>query len=144
MLQSFATRLGAISIVLVCGYAILAGSWRERFSAFVYLTGYMMVLGFGLAGPEASPVYMLASDTLSLLGFFIVNWKSTHSWSRWAIAGQLASVILDVIALTGLFNRRFFLTLETVAAYAVLLALLTGTISYRVRRRAMKAERQNA
>lgn len=142
MLQSLATRLGAVTVVLVCTYAIFGGSWRERFSAFVYLTGYMMVLGFGLAGPNASAIYMLASDTLSLLGFFIASWKSAHSWPRWAIAGQLTSVILDVVALTGLFNRRFFLTMETVTAYAVLLALLVGTIAYRSERRATRSARQ--
>ena len=95
MLASMIAMAGAVAVVLVCSYALIAGSWRERFGALVYLTAYLIVLGFG----KASPLSMLMADTLCIPGFFIANWKSRHPWPRWALAGQLLSVSVEVVAL---------------------------------------------
>jgi len=142
MLHSITTRLGASAVVLVCTYAIVAGSWRERFGAFIYLTAYVVILGFGLASPRFPAIYMLMADALCLPGFFIASWQSPHPWPRWAIAGQLISVAVDVVTMFGLFNRWIFFTLAMVASYGVLLSLLIGTIAYRARRRAQRQAAQ--
>ncbi len=142
MLQSITTRLGASAVVLVCAYAIFAGSWRERFGAFIYLTAYVVILGFGLGSPHYPPVYMLMADALCLPGFFIASWQSPHPWPRWAIVGQLISVAVDIITIVGLFNRWLFLTLAMAASYGVLLSLMIGTVAYRARRRAQRQSAQ--
>lgn len=136
MLASMIAMAGAVAVVLVCSYALIAGSWRERFGALVYLTAYLIVLGFG----KASPLSMLMADTLCIPGFFIANWKSRHPWPRWALAGQLLSVSVEVVALlpTNL-SRWTFLTIEVTAGWGVLLSILVGTVAYRVERRAQKA-----
>jgi len=126
---------GAVAVVLVCSYALIAGSWRERFGALVYLTAYLIVLGFG----RASPVSMLMADTLCIPGFFIANWKSRHPWPRWALAGQLVSVSVEIFALfSNNLSRWTFLTIEVTAGWAVLLSILIGTVAYRVERRAQR------
>jgi hypothetical protein len=135
MLQSITTRVGASAVVLVCAYAIFAGSWRERFGAFIYLVGYVVVLGFGLASPRYPAVYMLMADALCLPGFFIASWKSPHPWPGWAIFAQLVSVAVDVVTMFGLLNSWIFFALAMAASYGVLLSLLIGTIAYRSRRR---------
>ncbi|MBW8733489.1 MAG: hypothetical protein JF571_04115 [Asticcacaulis sp.] len=135
MLQTLVTQLGAATVVLVCSYAVFAGSWRERFGAIIYLTAYLIFLGFGHASHLSPAMYMIISDTLCLLGFFMASWKSPHPWPKWAIAGQLVSVFLGIITLIGVLPRWIFLTLESVAGYGVLMSLLIGTIAYRARRR---------
>lgn len=135
MLQSIVATAGAVAVVFVCSYALLAGSWRERFGAIVYLTAYLIVIGFGIA----SPLYMLMADMLCVPGFFIAGWQSRHPWPRWAVAGQLVSVGCDVVGLTGIMNRWTFLLIATTAGWGVLLSILIGTIAYRVERRARKA-----
>lgn len=136
MLASMVAMAGAVAVVLVCSYALIAGSWRERFGALVYLTAYLIVLGFG----SASPVSMLMADTLCIPGFFIANWKSRHPWPRWALTGQLLSVSIELIALfPSNLSRWTFLTIEVAAGWAVLLSILVGTIAYRVERRTQNA-----
>ncbi len=135
MLQSIAAKAGAAAVVLVCTYALVAGSWRERFGAFIYLTGYLIVLGFGVT----SPVSMLFADMLCIPAFFIVNWKSRHPWPRWALGAQTVSVAVEILALLiPSVNRWTFLMLELVAGWVVLLAILMGTIAARIPRKPEK------
>ncbi|WP_443747712.1 hypothetical protein [Asticcacaulis solisilvae] len=139
MFQSVVAKAGAVAVVLVCTYALIAGSWRERFAGFIYLTSYLIVLGFQVS----SPLYMLTADALCIPAFFIANWKSRHPWPRWALAGQIFSVSFDIAALfVNQINRWTFSAVESAVGWGVLLAILIGTIAYRGERRTMKAERQ--
>lgn len=134
MLQSVVAKAGAVAVVLVCSYALIAGSWRERFAGFIYLTGYLIVLGFQVS----SPLYMLTADALCIPAFFIANWKSRHPWPRWALAGQIFSVAFDVAALfVNEINRWTFSAIESAVGWGVLLAILIGTIAHRADRRSM-------
>lgn len=140
MLQSIITKLGACAVVLVCFYAVVAGSWRERFAGLIYLTAYVISLGLGLTS-KGFPIYhMLLVDALCLAGFFMVNWKPVHPWPKWAFTAQAISVAADIFALIDYaLPRWIFLAVQMVTGYAVLTSLLVGTIAYRSRRR---AERQ--
>jgi len=140
MLQSIVTQVGACVVVLVCSYAIIAGSWRERFAGLVYLTAYVINLGLGFTSRSFPAYHMLLVDTLCLAGLFIANWKPTHPWPRWAFTAQLISIVTDLFVLIDYgFPHWIFLIIEMIAGYAVLLAILIGTISYRIRRHASKA-----
>jgi len=141
MWQLVVVKAGAVAVVLVCSYALIAGSWRERFAGFIYLTAYLIVLGFRIS----SPFTMLAADTLCIPAFFIANWRSRHPWPRWALAGQVVSVAFDILALfVHQISHWIFSTVESVIGWSVLLAMLIGTIAYRSERRAMKARRLDA
>ncbi len=138
MLQSWMTQIGAGIVVLVCLYAIVVGSWRERLGGVLYLAAYALSLAFGTIASEHSTLYLLVSDMVCLQGFVVLGWKSPARWPWWAVAAQVVSVTLEILTLlhAGLNNWTFLLA-EALAGYAVLLALLMGAIAAnRSRRRA--------
>lgn len=141
MLQSLVTQLGAAAIGLVCLYAFIMGTWRERFGALIYLSAYLLSLGFGVSSTEHTTWYLLVADTFCLFGFFMMCWRARHPWPQWAVVGQLICVVLEVITLIDIGVRNWhFLTIETAAGWGVLLALLIGTIAAaETRRNARKA-----
>jgi len=130
MLQSLFTRLVAATIVAVCGYGLYAGGWRERCGAGIYLLAYLATLGFGLISIEYTTLYLLVVDTLCLQVFYVLSWKSPNSWPKWAVAGQLLSVAMEILTLLHIgFHSRSFLIAENLVGLAVLMALLLGTIA---------------
>jgi len=141
MLQSTLTQIGAVAVVVVCLYAFVVGSWRERFGALIYLAAYLVSFGFGLIAPEHSTLYLLLSDVLCLQTFLFMCWRTTHPWPKWALLGQFICVCAEVLTLAhvgGLYSRSF-LTIETAAGWGVLLALLVGTIAAAQARRDARA-----
>lgn len=145
MLQSWITQLSALALLIVCGYALIVGSWRERFGALIYIAAYALSLGFGMISlTSAAPfipkyiasnyvaMYMLVTDTLMLQGLCVVAWKSPHAWPKWAILCQVITIILHVAMLVGLdLSQLVYLALVTALGWCGLLALLLGTIAAR-------------
>ena len=130
MLQSLVTQIGAGAIVAVCLYALVAGAWRERFGAVIYLTAYLLTMGFGVIAPGHSTLYLLLGDMVCLQAFLFMCWKTPHPWPKWAVVGQLVCVIIEIATLMKVGIRSFnFLTVETTAGWAVLMSLLIGTIA---------------
>jgi hypothetical protein len=141
MLQSWVTQLGAGAVAIVCLYAIIVGTWRERFGAFIYVSGYLLAMGFAVASVEHVAAYMLVADVICLLGFYIACWNTQHPWPQWALLGQIISVAIDIIVLLNVgVGLMGFLIVQTIAAWGVLLALLIGTIAAaKARREARKS-----
>lgn len=139
MLQTLVAQLGVGAILVVCLYALIVGSWRERFGAIIYLAAYLVSFGFGLIAVEHATLYLLVADLLCLQGFYVLSWKSPHAWPRWAVAGQLVSVVAEIANLfhVGLSDRNF-MTIEMTAGWGVLLALLIGAIAAAQARRDAK------
>ncbi len=136
MLQSLITQIGAGAVLLVCLYALIMGTWRERFGAVMYLAAYLLSLAFGVVSTEHTTWYLLIADVLCLLGFYITCWKARHPWPKWALCLQLLCVVMELATLLPLgVSERVFLTLETAAGWGVLLAILIGTISVSQERR---------
>ncbi|ESQ91513.1 hypothetical protein ABAC460_05890 [Asticcacaulis sp. AC460] len=145
MLQSWITQLSAVALLVICGYALIAGSWRERFGAVIYVAAYALTLGFGLISLDSdlpylakyissnyTALYMLVTDTLILQGLCVVAWKSPHPWSKWAILCQVVSIGLHCVVLLDLgLSNRIYLSLVTALGWGGLLALLIGTIAAR-------------
>lgn len=143
MLQSWVTQLGAIAIAVVCLYALVKGTWRERFGALIYAAAYLLSLGFGLISVENGPLflsdylrreyislYLLVADVLLLQGLCVIAWKSPHPWPKWALMVQFVSIAAHVAVLWNLgLGNRAYLTIATAAGWAVLIALLIGTVA---------------
>lgn len=139
MLQSWITQLGAAAVVLVCLYALTAGSWRERFGAAIYLLAYLLSLGFGLTSIRHTTWYLLVADTICLLGFYMVCWKAPHPWPKWALLAQFLCVTGEIATLFNIgIESRWFLMVETIAGWGVLIALLLGTIAAAQARRTLR------
>ncbi len=141
MLQSWVSQLGAAAVLVVCLYALFAGAWRERFGAVVYLCAWLVSFGFGMTDAAHSTLYLLVSDMICLQGFVVIAWKSPHPWAKWAVAAQLVCVALELLTLlrAGVLNW-YFLTVENLAGWGVLLALLLGAVAAAQARR--EARRQ--
>ncbi|WP_443747717.1 hypothetical protein [Asticcacaulis solisilvae] len=143
LLQPFWPTVNQAATLIVCSYAILVGSWRERFVAFAYLVAYLAVIGFELVmRGYATPLSFLA-DVLCLPAFLWANHKSLYIWTRWALAFQGLSLVADIIPLLG--GPGYFAACVIalgVLSYGVLAALLTGTISAQVRKHRERTEDQ--
>ncbi|MBW8882478.1 MAG: hypothetical protein JF615_13980 [Asticcacaulis sp.] len=130
MLQSLLAQAWAIIDVVICGYALYAGSWRERCGAIIFLIAYLASMGFAFISPQYTTLYLLVADTLCLQVFYVVSWKSPHPWPKWAVAAQLVCVVMEVLTLLKVgISNYVFLTVENTMGLAVMLALLLGTIS---------------
>ncbi|ESQ77674.1 hypothetical protein [Asticcacaulis sp. AC402] len=154
MLQSWITQLSALVLVIVCVYALIVGTWRERFGAIIYLAAYGLTIGFGLISLDSNPLYLskyllsnytalylLVTDMLVLQGLCVIAWKSPHPWPKWAMLGQLISVALHGAMLLNLgLGERAYLTLATTVGWGVVLALLIGTIAARQARQKARRE----
>jgi len=142
MLQTLYTQVAAAALLLICGFAIVSGSWRERMCGIMYLAAYAMTIGFGMITTRDPAVYNSVSDTLLVPGFAVIARKSPHLWAKCALGIQVFSVGVDIAALIfDEINRWQFLTIQNAAGYAILACLLVGTFAARARRRAEKQAR---
>lgn len=140
MLQSLVAQFVACVMAAICLYALIAGTWRERFGAFILCTGYFLQLGFGVSSTDHIAAYLLVADVICLLGFYIACWKAQHPWPQWALLAQIVSVAVDIISLLNIgLGIKVFLIIQNLAGFGVLLALLIGTIAAaKARREARK------
>lgn len=135
LMQQFWSYIGMAVTVTVCGYAILAGSWRARFGGAVYLAAYIIPWVFAATSAHRNGIFQLfLADILTLPGFITVNQKSPYAWTRWALVLQMVSIAADItnLALGGRTHPAFVI-LDAVLAYGVMASLLTGTIAAQVR-----------
>jgi hypothetical protein len=139
MLQSLYTQLAAVASLLICGFAIISGSWRERLCGVLYLAAYVLLIGLGLVSTRYAVVYGAVADALLVPGVLVIARKSPHIWPRCVLVLQIFSVGIDIAALTykGI-SVWLYLTAQNAAGYAILLCLLVGTFGARARRRAEK------
>jgi len=130
------TTINEVTVTLVCGYAVLVGSWRERLAGAVYAAASLFLGGFGVIPHRASLFLEFTADVLIMPGFLTVNRKSPYAWTRWMLAFQTLSFVPDIIKLMG--NPAYFAPCtiaQGVLSYGVLASLLTGTISTQARKR---------
>ncbi len=141
MLQSLTTQLAFVAMLLVCGFAIISGSWRERLCGVLYMAAYAVTFGLGLVSTRYAPVYVGVADAMLVPGFWVIARRSPQLWPKCVLGIQIASVALDIAAVTytGL-DRWLYLTAQNVAGYAILLCLLVGTFAALARRRSEKAQ----
>jgi len=136
LMQPFWPTINRVATFIVCSYAILAGSWRERFVGAVYMAAYVVVEAFASVSYLHSTALIFLADILCLPGFIIAGYKSPYSWTRWAVICQILSVITDIIPLAsgGTYYAVCLITLG-ILSYGVLISLLVGTVSAQIRRR---------
>jgi hypothetical protein len=140
MLQFLAVQYPTIIVVLVCGFAIIAGTWRERLGGCLYLAAYTMAIGFGTISTRYTAAYMTTADSLLLPGFWIIARRTPHMWAKCLLAVQAIGVTIDIVSLcSNLLNRWQYLTIVNAVGYAVLACLLVGTFGAWARRRREKA-----
>jgi len=122
--------------LVVCGYAIFAGAWRERFGGAVYMASALVSWFLPRITWRNSIFEIFVSDLLCLPGLIAINHKSPHAWTRWALCCQGIGIGADIVdlALGGKYFPAYVIGVA-VLNYILLAALLIGTISAQVRRR---------
>jgi hypothetical protein len=134
MLHSPLAIFGAAFLVFTCLTAFIFGSWRERAGALLYLAAYIIANALN-ALSHLQDLSHTITDTLCLIGFVILCWKSPHPWPLWAAGCQLASTMTGICGLLDIAVSQWaYMTLLIVSAYGVLLALLAGALAA-IRRR---------
>jgi len=143
LMQPFWPTINRVATFIVCSYAILAGSWRERFVGAVYMVSYVVVEAFASVSYLHSAPLLFLADVLCLPSFIIAGYKSPYSWTRWAVISQVLSVITDIILLA--FGGRYYavcLITLGILSYGVLISLLIGTVSAQIRRRTASKDKR--
>ncbi|HVZ29298.1 MAG TPA: hypothetical protein VG839_02820 [Asticcacaulis sp.] len=141
MLHTPLAIAGAVTMFLACGFAIIAGSWRERMGGVVLLIDYVLNFLLGLVIFKLTILRFLVGDVICLIGFLYLCWKAPHPWPLWAFGLQFCSVMTEVAAL-GLgrsLMKWTFLTIELAAGYGILIVLLIGTFAALRARKRMRS-----
>jgi len=136
LMQPFWPTINRVVTLIVCPYAILVGSWRERFVGAVYLAGFVAVEALASVSHLHSLPLGFLADILTLPGFLRADYKSPYSWTRWAAISQVLSAFTDIIDLLSgeAYSTACQITLG-ILSYGVLTSLLVGTVSAQRRRR---------
>ena len=114
---------------VVCMAGLIFGGWRERAAALVY--GGAVLLAVLLKDfTQLPPMWRyLTPDSLCLLGFVVLCWKSPHPWPIWACGAQLMSVCISIAKGLNLYVTKWsYYTALIIFGYAVILALAVGVV----------------
>jgi len=141
MFHTLLAYIGLIAVAGVCGFAMIAGSSRERLAGLACVCTYAVQYLAVHYVPLPDALRYLGPDLVCLGVFFALCWKAPYPWPLWITGFQLVSVMIEVTSLTHHLQveLRTFLTLEIVSGYAVLLTLLAGTVNAIRMRRARKS-----
>ena len=141
LMQPFWPTINKLVMLVVCTYAVAAGSWRERSVGVTYAAAYLIIESFALVSSRNYTFLGFLADTLCLPTFLGADHKSPHAWTRWALIFQALSVAADGLDLAG---GRPYHAASVIAlgllSYGVLGALLTGTMSVRARKNRNRSE----
>ena len=129
MFDTLASQIGAIFVVLVCGFAFLKGDEPERIWAGAYILGWfatMLVQDDGALYGAQPGVLAIDLVMLAILGALV--WKSRRTWPVWACALQLLVVMSHVVYYVDVRPpAAAFLMVINLAGYGILVTLAIGT-----------------
>lgn len=127
--DTLASQIGAVFVVLVCGFAFLKGDEMERLWAGAYVLAWfatLLIQGDGSIYHSDLGVFFIDLIMLVIIGAMV--WKSKKSWPTWACALQLLMVMSHLARYVDLRpSMSAFITVINLAGYGVLVALAVGT-----------------
>ncbi|MDO1559654.1 hypothetical protein Q0812_09465 [Brevundimonas sp. 2R-24] len=142
MFETLYSQLGAIAVVLVCGYALWKGGDPEKAAAagyFLIWIASMVLSSYSGWSNHLYPVFALDVVVFVLLVGLSLRYRI--AWPMWAAAFQLIGLLAYVSVFIGMtpsvFNYR---TALAVASYGVLGALAVGAFLANAERDASKAQ----
>ena len=129
MFDTPAAQIGAVFVVVVCGFAFMKGDETERLAAGAYILGWFASLLLQTDETHRRVQWgMFAVDTAMLLFLAGLVWKSRRTWPVWAAACQLLIVMSHVVLMVDVKPPlNAFLVVVNLAGYGVLIALAVGT-----------------
>lgn len=129
MFDTLAAQIGAVFVVLVCGFAFLKGDDTERIGGGAYILGWFAsLLVQNDVGVYRDQIGLIILDILMLGVLAGLAWKSRRVWPVWAAGFQLLSVMSHVVALIDVRPPAMaFITVLNMSSYSVLISLAVGT-----------------
>lgn len=129
MFDTLYSQVGAVFTVIVVVFAFLKGDEPERIGGAVYLVAWFA----SMLVQDDSQLHgvqwgMFAIDTLGLLVYGALAWKSRRAWPVWVCALQLLAVMSHVMSMVDIRPpAASFYTVLNLASYGILVALAVGT-----------------
>ncbi len=129
MIDTLPAQIGAVFMVAVCGFAMLKGDEPERLGAGAYLLGWFATLLIqNDSNLYSIPIGLFALDSIMLLVFIGLAWKSRRAWPVWASGLQLLSVSSHILGLIEVrASLASFYAVMNLASYGILITLAVGT-----------------
>ncbi len=129
MFDTLYSQIGAGVMLLMGGFAFWKGDQPERIGAGAYLLAWMASL---LIQDDSSMIdwrFGVFAIDLVVAGVFAgLSWKADRGWSIWAAAFALLAVVSHLIRFfedrASLFS---FLTVQALASYGIVIAIIVGT-----------------
>ncbi len=130
LLDTLYTQIGTAIAVMVIAFAFLKGDEPERVGAGAYALGLLASLllqdDSRLSGPQWA---LMVVDTILLAVYAGLAWKSRRSWPVWASA-LLALIVMSHVLMA--IDLRppvaAFYAVMNLASFAILLAIVLGTV----------------
>lgn len=129
MFDTLYSQVGAIFAIVVVAFAFLKGDEPERVAGAAYVLAWFA----SMLVQDDAKLYgvqwgMFALDTLALVIYGALAWKSRRAWPVWACALQLLAVMSHIMSFIDLRPpAASFYTVINLSQYGVLLALAVGT-----------------
>jgi len=133
------SQIGAALGVIVVTFAFLKGDEPERVGGGAYALGALASLlvqnDSQLYGPQWG---LMIVETVMLVAWAALAWKSRRSWPIWACAFQSVAVMSHILTTTDMRPPiAAFYAVVNLASYGVLLVLALGVVqAWRDRRAA--------
>ena len=142
MFDTLYSQIGAALGVIVVTFAFLKGDEPERVGGGAYAIGALASLLFQddsqLYGPQWG---LMLVETVMLVAWAALAWKSRRSWPIWACAFQSVAVMSHVLTTTDMRPPiAAFYAVVNLASYGVLLVLALGVVQAWRDRRALGLE----
>lgn len=139
MFDTLYSQIGAAFGVIVVTFAFLKGDEPERVGGGAYALGALASLlvqnDSQLYGPQWG---LMIVETVMLVAWAALAWKSRRSWPIWACAFQSVAVMSHILTTTDMRPPiAAFYAVVNLASYGVLLVLALGVVqAWRDRRAA--------
>lgn len=129
MFDTLYSQIGAIFAVIVVAFAFLKGDEPEKIGGATYVLAWFA----SMLVQDDTRLYgvqwgMFAIDTVVLVVYGALAWKSRRAWPVWACALQLLAIMSHVMSFVDLRPpAASFYTVINLSQYGVLLAMAVGT-----------------
>lgn len=129
MFDTLPAQIGAVFVVLIGVFAFVKGDEPERVGAGTVLLGWFASLLVQRDGQLYGVQWgMFAIDTICLIVFGALVWKSRRSWPVWACGLQALSVMTHIMLMLDIRPpMQSFFTVINLAGYGILIAIAVGT-----------------
>ncbi|MBB4083458.1 hypothetical protein [Brevundimonas lenta] len=129
MFDTAYSMIGAAVTLLVVAFAFIKGEEPERIGAGAFVFVFIASLLIQDESNPSNPQWgLMAVDTLLLVVYAGLAWKSGRSWPLWAAACQALIVMTHVLVLLDLSPTAIaFYVVTNLAGYGILVAIAIGT-----------------